>query len=251
MKTGLKKRVFHLVGKAIQDWKMILDGEKILVGISGGKDSQALLKILYDLKARAPVTFDLVPVHIDSGFKGSFSKELEKYIEKEYGPIRVEYKEYGPYAHSSENRENPCFLCSRLRRKRLFEIAKEEGCNKIALGHHKDDLIETLFINICYAGKIGTMKPRQSFFDGELEIIRPLAYVEKHEIILFNDKFALPEFVNNCPSANRTKRDEIRQMLDGLYKKNKHIKGNIFNAMGNVALDYLLDSKNDRHSKPT
>ena len=251
MKTGLKKRINRAAGKAIHDWDMILENDRILVGISGGTDSQVLLKILFSLKKRAPVKFDILPVHIDAGFDDSFAKELEHYIENTYGALKIEYKDYGVLAHSDANRENPCFLCSRLRRKRLFEIAKEQGCKKIALGHNKDDIIETLFINICYAGRIATMKPRQSFFKGDLEIIRPLSYVEKKDIILLGKLFDLPEFKNNCPSANKTKRSEIREMLETLYKHNKHIKGNIFRSMSNIAVDYLLDTKNDRHPKST
>ena len=251
MKTNLKKRVDRAVGRAVHDWNMILENDRILVGVSGGKDSQVLLKILFSLQKRAPVKFDILPLHIDAGFEDSFAKELEYYVKNNYGRIKVEYKDYGLLAHSSKNRENPCFLCSRLRRKRLFEIAKENGCQKIALGHNKDDLIETLFINICYAGKIGTMKPRQSFFKGELDIIRPLAYVEKKDIVLFCKLCDIPEFKNRCPSADKTKRSEIRDMLETLYKHNKHIKGNIFRSMSNIATDYLLDTKNDRYSKST
>ncbi|WP_299983704.1 ATP-binding protein [Desulfobacula sp.] len=251
MKTGLKKRIDRAVGKAIHDWDMISENERILVGVSGGTDSQALLNILFSLKKRAPVNFDILPVHIDAGFEDSFAKELENYIEDTYGPLKIEYKDYGVLAHSDINRENPCFLCSRLRRKRLFEIAQEQGCKKIALGHNKDDIIETLFINICYAGRIGTMKPRQSFFNGTLDIIRPLSYVEKKNIALFGQLFNLPEFKNNCPSANKTKRGEIRKLLETLYKHNKHIKGNIFRSMSNIAPDYLLEAKNDRHPKST
>ncbi|SDT84566.1 ATP-binding protein [Desulfobacula phenolica] len=251
MKTGLQKRINRAVGKAIHDWDMILENDRILVGLSGGKDSQALLKILFALQKKAPIKFELLPVHIDAGFEGSFAKDLENYVETAYGALKIEYKDYGVLAHSDENRANPCFLCSWLRRKRLFEIAQEQGCKKIALGHNKDDIIETLFINICYAGKIGTMKPRQSFFNGAIDIIRPLAYVEKKDIIRFGQLFDLPEFKNNCPSANKTKRSEIKNLLETLYKHNKHIKGNIFRAMSNVALDYLLENKNDRHSKST
>ncbi|MCK5349872.1 MAG: tRNA 2-thiocytidine(32) synthetase TtcA [Desulfobacula sp.] len=251
MKTGLKKRIDRAVGKAIHDWNMISENERILVGVSGGTDSQALLNILFSLKKRAPVNFDILPVHIDAGFEGSFAKALETYIKDTYGVLKIEYKDYGIRAHSDKNRENPCFLCSRLRRKRLFEIAQEQGCKKIALGHNKDDIIETLFINICYAGRIGTMKPRQSFFNGTLDIIRPLSYVEKKNITLFGQMFNLPEFKNNCPSADKTKRGEIRKLLETLYKHNKHIKGNIFRSMSNIAPDYLLEAKNDRHPKST
>lgn len=251
MGTSLKKRIDHGVGKAIHDWDMILENEKILVGVSGGLDSQVLLHVLFSLKKKAPVHFDILPVHIDAGFEGSFAGDLKKYVDAAYGPLKIEYKNYGVLAHSDKNRENPCFLCSRLRRKRFFELAGELGCKKIALGHTKDDIIETLFINIFYAGKIGTMKPRQSFFDGDLDIIRPLSYVEKTEITRFAKVLNLPEFKNNCPSANTTKRGEIRTMLETMYNHNKHIKGNIFRAMGNIATDYLLDTKNDRHSKST
>ncbi|MCP3943371.1 MAG: tRNA 2-thiocytidine(32) synthetase TtcA [Desulfobacteraceae bacterium] len=241
MKTGLKKSLRRAVGKAVHDWDMIADKDRILIGISGGKDSQTLLQVLFSLQKRAPVKFDIIPVHIDPGFDDSFVKELETYVGTNFYPLRVEYTDYGVRAHSKENRENPCFLCARLRRNRLFEIAEELDCKKIALGHNKDDIIETLFINIFYSGKIGTMKPRQSFFNGKLDIIRPLAYVEKKDVVSFSRMCGFPEFVNNCPSANMTKRGEIRQMLETLYKQNKHIKGNIFRAMGNVASDYLLE----------
>ncbi len=243
MNRGLKKRIHHGLGKAIHDWDMICDKDRILVGISGGKDSQTLLHLLFALQKKAPVKFDVFPVHIDPGFPGSFVGELKTYIDDNYYSLQVEYTDFGVKAHSSENRENPCFLCSRLRRNRLFEIAREKGCKKIALGHNKDDLIETLFINIFYAGKIGTMKPKQSFFDGALDIIRPLSYVEKKDISKFSLMQELPEFVNNCPSANLTKRSEVRKMLEGLYRQNKNIKGNIFRAMGNVASDYLLETR--------
>jgi len=248
-KKSLEKKIKHAVGKAVHDWDMIVENDRILVGVSGGRDSQTLLNVLLSLQKKSPVKFDILPVHIDAGFKGSSAKELEYYVHDIYGEIKVEFRDYGIFAHSDDNRENPCFLCSRLRRKRLFEIAKENGCRKIALGHNKDDLIETLFINILYAGKIATMKPRQSFFNGSLDIIRPLAYVEKKDVILFCRLFDIPEFKNTCPSAEKTERTEIRNLLETLYKHNKHIKGNIFRSMSNISMDYLLDTKNDRYSK--
>jgi len=251
LRAGLKKRIDHLVGKAIHDWDMIRENDRILVGVSGGQDSQALLKILYDLQKKAPVRFEILPVHLDVGFKGSFASQLKDYIDKGYGSLRVEFEDYGLLAHSNENRKNPCFLCSRLKRKKLFEIAEENRCGKIALGHHKDDIIETLFLNIFYAGKIGTMKPRQSFFNGVFDIIRPLAYVEKKDISLFAEKAGLPEFISTCPSSGKTRRTQVRQMLERLYSHNKHIKGNIFRAMSNVAADYLLGAENDRYPEPT
>lgn len=241
-KKSLSKKLAHGLGQAVCDWAMIEDHDRILVGVSGGKDSLTLLHLLTGLKQRAPVSFELVPIHIDPGFEGSFSPLLKEYVQEHYGSLHVETTDHGITAHSPENRENPCFLCSRLRRKRLFELARENGCRKIALGHNKDDLIETLFINIFYAGKIGTMKPRQSFFSGKLDIIRPLSYLEGGHISRFSRQSGMPVFDNPCPSAGTTKRAEVRQMLEVLYKQNKNIKGNIFRAMGNIAQDYLLET---------
>ena len=224
---------------------MISQGDRILLGVSGGIDSQSLLYVLHEVKQKAPVEFEIIPVHIDPGFEGGCAGELSAYVRANFGPLLVEKTDYGIRAHSKENRSNPCFLCSRLRRKRLFELAKEKGCNKIALGHNKDDLIETLFINIFYAGKIASMKPRQSFFDGAIEIIRPLSYVEKKDITTFSHTVGLTSFENPCPSAGNTKRSQIRDVLDMVYKQNKHIKGNIFRAMGNIVPDYLLEKRHD------
>ncbi|MGM0654447.1 MAG: ATP-binding protein [Thermodesulfobacteriota bacterium] len=244
MGKGLTKRLMHLLGKAVHDWRMIENNDRILVGVSGGKDSLALFHLLVSLKKKAPVAFELVPVYIDPGFDNSFVEKLDSYINERYRGehpgLVVEETNYGQLAHADENKSNPCFLCSRLRRKRLFELARAHGCKKLALGHNKDDLIETLFINIFYAGKIGTMKPNQSFFSGAFDIIRPLSYVEKHDINRFAKIFDLPEFVNACPSAGYTKRQDVADMLERMYRQNKHIKGNIFRAMGNIAADYLL-----------
>jgi tRNA 2-thiocytidine biosynthesis protein TtcA len=242
---GLTKRLMHLLGKAIHDWRMIENNDRILVGISGGKDSLALFHLLVSLKIKAPVAFELIPVYIDPGFDNSFAKKLDSYINERYKDFHqglvVENTDYGQLAHSDKNKENPCFLCSRLRRKRLFELAREHDCKKLAIGHNKDDLIETLFINIFYAGRIGTMKPNQSFFGGRFDIIRPLSYVEKHEINSFAKVCDLPEFVNTCPSAGHTKRQDVADMLETMYRQNKHIKGNIFRAMGNISAGYLLE----------
>jgi len=243
----VKKRLNRCIGKAVHDWDMIAAGDRILVGVSGGKDSLSLLHFLASFKKKAPVSFELIPVHIDPGFQGSFARQLKEYLhplsQGSFPDLHVEYTDDGIRAHLPENRENPCFLCSRLRRKRLFDLAREYQCPKIALGHNKDDIIETLFINMFYSGKMAAMKPVQSFFKGTLDIIRPLSYVEKIDIIRFSRMMDMPEFVNPCPSAETTKRSEIRNMLEGMYRQNKHIKGNIFRSMKNIARDYLLETQ--------
>jgi tRNA 2-thiocytidine biosynthesis protein TtcA len=156
------------MGKALHRHNMISDGDRIVVGVSGGADSLTLMFILMERLTRIPINYELFAVYIDPGFEGSFAEALEIYCKKIGFLLRVEHTDYGVLGHSPENRENPCFLCSRLRRKRLFEIADELGCNKLALGHNKDDIIETLFMNICYAGEISTMLPVQTFFQKKL-----------------------------------------------------------------------------------
>lgn len=228
------------IGKAIHRYKMISDGDRIAIGLSGGKDSLTMLWMLTERMSRVLIHYDLFPIYLDPGFEGGFADELETYGRENGYSIRIEYTDYGVIGHSPVNRENPCFLCSRLRRKRLFEIADELGCNKIALGHNKDDIIETLFINMCYAGEISTMIPSQPFFKGRFTIIRPLAYVDENAIRKFAESRNFPTFENPCPSAKVSRRAEIKALLHQLYRSNKKIKGNIFRAMHHVNTDYLL-----------
>ena len=228
------------VGKALHRYNMISDGDRIVVGLSGGKDSLVLMWILNERRSRILINYDLFVVYIDPGFDGGFSKSLENYCKKTGFNLRVERTDYGILAHSSQNRENPCFLCSRLRRQRLFEIADELGCNKLALGHNKDDIIETLFLNICYAGEISTMVPHQTFFEGRFTLIRPLAFTDENIIRRFAKEQQFPDFINPCPTAKVSKRQEIKTLLQQLYRTNKKIKGNIFRALSHVKTEYLL-----------
>jgi tRNA 2-thiocytidine biosynthesis protein TtcA len=233
------KAIRRNIGKALHQYDMISNGDRILVGLSGGKDSFTLLWMLEERLKHIPIHYTLYPVHIDLGFNGELSKSLSDYCNRIGFKLRIEQTDYGIFAHSSENRENPCFLCSRLRRKRLFEVADELGCNKLALGHNKDDIIETLFMNICYAGEISSMMPYQPFFKGKFTLIRPLAFVEEDAIRRFADEKGCPEFSNPCPSANASKRQVIKKMLKQLYRNNKKVKGNIFRAMHHVKMDYM------------
>jgi len=234
------KAIKRKVGKALHQYDMISHGDRILVGLSGGKDSFILKWILSERLKRIPINYELYSVHVDLGFDGGFSKSLAEYCSQIGFELRVEHTDYGVLAHSSENRENPCFLCSRLRRKRLFEIADELGCNKLALGHNQDDIIETLFMNICYAGEISTMLPVQTFFQQKFTLIRPLAYSDEDLIRRFASNQRLPDFINPCPTAATSKRREIKLMLKQLYRSNKKIKGNIFRSMSHVKPEYLL-----------
>ncbi|MFZ7126422.1 MAG: ATP-binding protein [Desulfobacterales bacterium] len=234
--NGAYKAINRAVTRALRSYRMIEDGDRILVGISGGKDSLSLLWSLADKLPRSPAGYALFPVYIDPGFGADFIPRIRKFCDALGFPLQVEYTDYGVRAHSPENRENPCFLCSRLRRKRLFEVAESLGCRKIALGHHKDDIIETFLMNICYAGEVSTMAPCQSFFDDRFRIIRPLAFAEEDLIRRFSGVMDFPEALNPCPSATHSKRREVKDMLNHLYRGNRKVRGNIFRALSRVTL---------------
>ncbi len=234
------KALNRAMGKALHRYDMIADGDRILVGVSGGADSLSLLWLLAERRARVPIDYQLFAVYIDPGFEGGFASRLEAYCQSLGFGLRVEYTDYGVLAHSPVNRENPCFLCSRLRRKRLFEIAAELDCGKLALGHNRDDLIETLFLNMCYAGEISTMLPMQAFFKQRFFLIRPLVFADEGLIRRFAADRGFPGFENPCPTSKTSKRGEIKQLLNRLYRSNKKIKGNIFRAMSRVRPEYLL-----------
>lgn len=226
-------------------YQMVDDGDRIALGISGGKDSWTLLWLLSRLRLRAPITFEIYPIFIDPGFEGGPAEVVADHGRRLGYDVRIEQTDHGKVAHSEVNRENPCFLCSRMRRKRLFEIADELGCRKLALAHNKDDLIETFFLNICYGGEISTMVPAQPFFGGQLTVIRPLAYADEETIIDFSREMQWPIKENPCPSAGTSKRAEMKEWLGRMYRSNPKIKGNIFHAMHHVKQEYLPNKISD------
>jgi tRNA 2-thiocytidine biosynthesis protein TtcA len=151
----------------------------------------------------------------------------------------MEKTDIGPLSHSDYNKKNPCFLCSRLRRKRIFEIAAEEKCSKIAFAHHKDDMIETLLINLFYGREISTMMPKQSIFGGKLHIIRPLACISEELIKKYGKEQGFPAMENKCPTSKTSRRVYIKNLLRELEKENKSIRENIYKALSHVKVDYL------------
>jgi tRNA 2-thiocytidine biosynthesis protein TtcA len=234
------KAINRNIGRAIDHYQMIDHGDRILVGVSGGKDSMALLWMLAERLRRIPVKYELFALYVDPGLEGGFTQKLKQWCQSIGLQLHVKYTDHAVVAHSAENRENPCFLCSRRRRQTIFEVAEEMGCSKIALGHHKDDILETFFINMCYTGVMSTMLPLQTMFDGRFSIIRPLAYVDEDRIRSFAAQLDLPEFANPCPSADNSKRREIKTILDGLTRGKKKIKNNMFRSLGHINMDYML-----------
>jgi len=235
----VEKKVRRLVGKAVERYSLIESADRILVALSGGVDSTSLLWLLHNRLNRIPIAYELFAVHVDLGFEDKNYSSVQKWVESLRVPHRIIDSKFGPRAHSKENTENPCFLCSRLRRTALFKEAGRLNCNKIAFGHNLDDLIETFFINIFYGSQLSTMLPRQPFFGGEITVIRPLSLLDSATIRRFHQSLGFPVTVNPCPSKNTGKRQEIREILQGLYRKNRKIRGNILSAMHNVNLEYL------------
>jgi tRNA 2-thiocytidine biosynthesis protein TtcA len=240
--SSIEKKVRRLLGRAAHGYRLIDAEDRILVALSGGVDSAALLWLLNDRLRRIPISYNLFAVHVDLGFEGGDYSPVRAWVDSLGIPHQVIHRRFGPKAHSSENRENPCFLCARLRRTELFKEASRLGCNKIAFGHNLDDLIETFVMNIFYGSQIATMLPRQPLFGGEIEVIRPLALLDAKTLRRFHQERGLPATVNPCPSKNSGKRHEIREILQRLYRKNSKIRGNIMHAMHNVNLEYLPPS---------
>jgi tRNA 2-thiocytidine biosynthesis protein TtcA len=246
--ASLDREVRRLMGRAIHQYGLIQGEETIVVAVSGGKDSMLLLWLLRERLQRLPIHYELIAVHVDPGFDGESADRLQEYLIREGFRHEVIRTDHGLRAHGPENRENPCFLCARLRRTTLFRTAQALGCRKIALGHNKDDFIETFLINICYGGQVAGMLPRQDFFGGEVTIIRPLALVPSETVERLGRKLNIPIFPNCCPSARTNSRQEIRSLLEVLSRKNSKVRGNLFHAMSHVKLDYLpppLDQPRD------
>lgn len=233
------KEMRRLVGKAVHTHDMLRDGDRVLVAVSGGKDSMTLLWLLRERLDRIPIRYKITAVHVDPGFGADSAGRLGEFFARQGFEYRTIESDIGPRAHSEENRENPCFLCSRLRRKLLFEAAEQLGCSRIAFGHHKDDLIETFFLNVFYGGSISTMLPVQELFGGKLTVIRPLYLADEDLIRRYAESMGWPRIDLGCPTAGASSRQAVKDMLLRLYRTNRKIKGNIFHALQNVRPEYL------------
>lgn len=238
--SSADKKVQGLLGKAIREYGLIEEGDRIAVAVSGGKDSMALLYMLNERLKWIPSRYELLAVHLDMGFEGDQPRRIETACREMGVSFYFEQTDYGIRAHGPENRENPCFLCAWLRRKHLFQLSKTLNFTKIALGHNKDDIIETLFLNLFFSGELSTMLPKQILFGNRLTLIRPLALLEESKIKGFAKRMNLPEIPNTCPSAQISSRKEIKDFLSAFYARNRKIRGNIFHALSHCRPEYLL-----------
>ena len=241
----LQKRLRRNVGNAIADYAMIEDGDRVMVCLSGGKDSYAMLDILLGLQHNAPIQFELVAVNMDQKQPGFPEEVLPAYLEK----LSVEYHIVEKDTYSIVREKIPegkttCGLCSRLRRGTLYAFAEKIGASKIALGHHRDDIVETMFLNLFYGGRLAAMPPKLLSDDGRNIVIRPMAYCKERDIT----KYArLKEFpiipCNLCGSQENLQRKQIKQMLIDWEKVSPGRVNSIFRAMQNVAPSQLADRK--------
>ena len=245
-KTELEARVAKKTTRAIVDFEMIQDGDRIMVGLSGGKDSWALIQILGVLQQRSPVKFSVVAVNVDSGYK-DYKHDVIARTGRERGwELRIEHTDIGQVIEDIlDDDKTPCSLCARLRRGVLYRVAKELGATKIALGHHMDDFIETLMLNLFFSGVLKAMPPKLVSDDGAHVVIRPLAYVGEDEARLYAKECELPIIGCCCPACGdlSLQRQRIKRMLMELEVEHTGVKQSMLKALSNVAPRHLLDTR--------
>jgi tRNA 2-thiocytidine biosynthesis protein TtcA len=241
----LEVHLRSLVGKAIADYKMIADGDRVMVCLSGGKDSHTLLELLLSLQRKAPITFDILAVNLDQKQPGFPAHVLPEYLES----VGVTYRIVEEDTYSIVKRVIPegktmCGLCSRLRRGILYRVASEEGATKIALGHHRDDIVETLFLNMFHTGQLKAMPPKLLSDDGKHIVIRPLAYCSEQDIERYATARQFPIIpCQLCGSQENLQRAKIKQLLQAWEQEYPGRSETLFRSLQNVSPSHLADTQ--------
>jgi len=245
-RSPLEAKIAKKTTKAIKDFNLIEDGDRVMVGVSGGKDSWALIQILDELRHRAPIDFSLIAVNVDSGYKDYKHDVIARTCESRGWEYRIEHTEIGELMDDIlEANATPCSLCARLRRGVLYRIAKEVGATKIALGHHLDDFIETLLLNLFFAGALKAMPARLVSDNGEHVVIRPLVYVEEAEARLYAKERQLEIIGCCCPACGdlSLQRQRVKRLITDLEVEHPGLKNSMLKALTNVMPRHLLDTR--------
>lgn len=237
--TKTEAKINSKMGKAISDYSLVSNGDRILVAVSGGKDSLTMLNMLKKIQSWAPIKFKLYAAHITTDFscascvKAADLKEMFKGLDVEYFFSHVNVLD--------DKGQTSCFWCSWNKRKALFELAEKNFCNKIAFGHHKDDIVETVLINLFFKGEISAINPKQELFEGKITLIRPLCYVEEKLTKIYAKEKNFPQQVSDCPFGQRSKRKAVKDILAEIERKTPgtNIKTNVFNSVSRVRQDYI------------
>ena len=230
------KRILSYTRRAVDDYEMIHEGDRIAVGISAGKDSLTLLYALAGLRRFYPKKFDLVAITVDMGFEGMDFTPIRELCERLDVPYIVAKTEISHIIFDIRKEKNPCSLCAKMRRGALHNAAKEAGCNAVALGHHFDDVVETFMLNLFYEGRLGCFQPVTYLSRKDITVIRPMIYMPEKDIRYFAGRVSLPVVKSTCPADGNTERESMKQLLHSLERENKGLRYRIFGALqrGNI-----------------
>ena len=235
------KKLLSYVRRACDDYGMIEDGDRIAVGISAGKDSLTLLCALAAMRRFYPKKYELVAITVGMGFEGMDFSPIRAFCESLDVDYHVVNTEISKIIFDVRKEKNPCSLCAKMRRGALHDAAKEFGCNKVALGHHFDDVVDTFMLNLFYEGRIGTFSPVTYLSNTDLYLIRPMIYMPESEVVYFTNRTTLPVIKSPCPADKNTKRETMKQMLAREEKLNRGLKYRIFGAIVRAGIDGYRD----------
>lgn len=241
----LRKRLLRNARQALEDFAMVRPGERWLVALSGGKDSYGLLALLLDLKWRGLLPVELLACNLDQGQPNFPKHVLPDYLASLGVPHRIEYQDtYSVVTDKIEKGKTYCSLCSRLRRGHLYRIAREEGCAALVLGHHRDDILETFFMNLFHGGRLAAMPPKLLNDEGDVMVLRPLAYCDEADLARFAEAMRFPIIpCDLCGSQDGLQRNAMKAMLDGIESRMPGRKDTMIRALANVRPSHLLDTK--------
>ena len=231
------KRMLSFVRRGVDDYSMIEEGDVIAVGISGGKDSLALLKTLAEMRRFYPKKYEVKAITIDMGFEGSDYSPIEEYCKNLGVEYRVVGTDIAKIIFDVRQEPNPCSLCAKMRRGSLHAAAQEMGCNKVALGHHFDDVVETFMMNLFFEGRLGCFSPVTYLSNRKITLIRPMIYATEKDVIYFTRRQELPVVKSLCPEDHNTERENMKNLLADIEKTNKGLKHRIFKAICKGELD--------------